>query len=64
MSDRPDDKYIVVEALGGNNHTNEAAIHIKTHSSASDYMEFENDGPVVGFSPSNEMKRIPQDKFD
>ena len=29
-------------------------MHVKTHSSASDYMEFECDRPVVGYSPSHQ----------
>ena len=70
MSDRPDDKYIVVEAIGANPGQSEAAIHIKTHSSASDYMEFETDQPVVGYSPSSRMRNTDkqgdsgQSKFD
>ena len=56
LSDRPDDKYIVVEAVGVKQGQDGAGIHIKTHSSASDYMEFENDRPVVGYSPSSRMR--------
>ena len=57
---QPEDKIIVINKDGGT--------HMKTHSSASDYMEFEADKPVVGYSPSHaeseSQKVIPKDKFE
>ena len=54
-----EDKLIVISR-------DEGGAHQKTHSSASDYMEFEADQPIVGYSPSHAeaQKVVPKDKFE
>ena len=54
-----EDKLIVINR-------DEGGAHQKTHSSASDYMEFEADKPIVGYSPSHAeaQKVVPKDKFE
>ena len=43
---QPEEKMIIIS-------NKDNGTHLKTHSSASDYMEFEADKPVVGYSPSH-----------